>query len=76
MKRDLGISFAVKDLGPLRYFLGTEVARSRQGISLSQRKYSFDLLQETGMLGCRPASSPMDPNLKLTAELGELLPDL
>ena len=75
VKHDLGTSFDVKDLGPLRYFLGIEVARSRQSIPLSQRKHSLDLFQDTGMLGCRPASSPMDPNLKLTTELGELLPD-
>ncbi|GFS34572.1 hypothetical protein Acr_00g0034750 [Actinidia rufa] len=28
-----------------------------------------------GMLGCRPASTPMVPNLKISAESGELLPD-
>uniref|UniRef100_A0A2N9HFH1 Reverse transcriptase Ty1/copia-type domain-containing protein n=1 Tax=Fagus sylvatica TaxID=28930 RepID=A0A2N9HFH1_FAGSY len=49
------------------------VARSRHGISLSQRKYTLDLLQDTGMLGCRLASTPMDPNLKLSVESGELL---
>ena len=69
VKRDLGSSFDIKDLGLLRYFLGIEVARSHQGISLSQRKYALDLLQDTGMLGCRPASSPIDPNLQLSAEL-------
>ena len=50
VKRTLEISFDIKDLGPLRYFLTIEVARSRQGISLSQRKYSLDLLQDTGLL--------------------------
>ena len=75
MKCGLKKAFDIKDLGPLRYFLGIEVARSRHGISLSQRKYSLDLLQDTGMLGCRPASTPMVPNLKISAESGELLPD-
>uniref|UniRef100_A0A5B6Z3F8 Reverse transcriptase Ty1/copia-type domain-containing protein n=1 Tax=Davidia involucrata TaxID=16924 RepID=A0A5B6Z3F8_DAVIN len=75
VKQDLGRFFDVKDFGSLRYFLGIEVARSRHGISLSQRKYVLDLLQDTGMLGCRPASTPMDPNLKLTVESGELLSD-
>uniref|UniRef100_A0A2N9EV06 Reverse transcriptase Ty1/copia-type domain-containing protein n=1 Tax=Fagus sylvatica TaxID=28930 RepID=A0A2N9EV06_FAGSY len=70
VKQDLGKVFDVKDLGSLRYFLGIEVARSRNGISLSQRKYTLDLLQDTGMLGCRPASTPMDPNLKLSTESG------
>ncbi|GFS42742.1 hypothetical protein Acr_00g0081390 [Actinidia rufa] len=75
VKCGLRKAFDIKDLGPLCYFLGIEVARSRHGISLSQRKYSLDLLQDTGMLGCRSASTPMVPNLKISAESGELLPD-
>ncbi|KAJ9556963.1 hypothetical protein OSB04_011577 [Centaurea solstitialis] len=55
----------IKDLGDLKYFLGMEVARSRKGIFLSQRKYVLDLLKETGMLGCKPADTPMDPYNKI-----------
>ena len=44
VKHGLKRSFDIKDLGSLRYFLGIEVARSSQGISLSQRKYSLYLL--------------------------------
>jgi hypothetical protein len=32
---------------------------------MSQRKYVLDLLTETGMLACKPASTPMDINHKL-----------
>ena len=64
-KEVLNHEFEVKDLGSLRYFLGIEVARSRQGISISQRKYTFDLLKETGMLGCEPGDTPMDPYNKI-----------
>ena len=56
----------MKDLGKLRYFLGMEVMRSTLGISVSQRKYVLDLLKETGMLGCKPIDTPMDPNTKLS----------
>jgi hypothetical protein len=53
LKKKLERAFEVKDLGPLRYFLGIEIARSSKGIVLSQMKYVLDLLTETGMLGCR-----------------------
>ena len=49
--------FEIKDLGNLNYFLGIEVARLREGISVSQRKYTIDLLKETGMTGCKLADS-------------------
>lgn len=65
LKESLASAFEIKDLGPLRYFLGMEVARSRKGIVVSQRKYILDLLKETGMSGCRPVDTPMDPNVKL-----------
>lgn len=52
----------MKDLGGLKYFLGIEVARSISGIYLSQQKYVLDLLTETGMLGCKPVSTPIVQN--------------
>ena len=71
LKENLGKAFEVKDLGPLRYFLGIEIARSHKGIVLSQRKYVLDLLTETGMLGCRPCSNPIDKNHQISAESGD-----
>ncbi|RVW36141.1 Retrovirus-related Pol polyprotein from transposon RE1 [Vitis vinifera] len=59
LKKVLATEFEVKDLAQMRYFLGMEVARSRKGISISQRKYVLDLLTETGMLGCKPNDTPI-----------------
>lgn len=64
LKRLLQSEFKVKDLGKLQYFLGIEIARSKDGIFISQRKYILDLLQETGKLGCQPATTPMEKNWK------------
>ena len=48
LKAFLNSQFQTKDLGPLKYFLGIEVMRSKKGIFLTQRKYVLDLLKETG----------------------------
>ena len=72
LKHLLSKEFEIKDLGHLRYFLGMEVARSSHYISVSQRKL-LDLLRETGMSGCKPVETPMDPNIKLEA-CGEGIP--
>ena len=45
--------FKLKDLGELKYVLGLEVARSTQCINLCQRKYTLELLSDTGMLGSK-----------------------
>ena len=55
----------MKDLGQLKYFLRIEVARSKNEISLSQRKYVLDLLAETGMLDCKPVETPIEMNHNL-----------
>ena len=47
------------------YFLSMEVARSKKEIAISQREYVLDLLKETRLLGCKPISTPIDPNHNL-----------
>ena len=46
LKEKLKAAFEVKDLGELKYLLGIEVARSKEGICISQRKYMIDLLKK------------------------------
>lgn len=67
VKKLLNEQFKIKDLGQMKYFLGIEIARSGKGIVLSQRKYVLDLLNDTGMSGCKPLSLPMLPSLRLQA---------
>ena len=42
---------------------------------MCQRKYVLDILEETGMLDCKPINTPMDPNVKLVPRQGEPLQD-
>ena len=64
VKQRLAKEFEIKELRKLKYFLGIEVAYSIQEIFISQQKYVTDLLAETGKIGCKPISTPMDPNQK------------
>ena len=68
LKKVLATEFEVKDLGQMRYFLRMEVARSRKGISISQRKYVLDLLTETGILGCKPSNTPIKARKKTESD--------
>ena len=75
LKQHLFSHFQTKDLGKLKYFLGIEVARSNSRVVISQRKYTLDILTETGMLDYKPVDTPIDPNVKLVLGQGELLRD-
>ncbi|KAL5563008.1 hypothetical protein UlMin_032755 [Ulmus minor] len=75
LKSDLNSRFKLKDLGDVKYFLGLEIAKSSAGICVSQRKYVLDLLSDFGYLGCKPASTPMEANIKLSMDEGDDIPD-
>ena len=74
-KTYLSDCFDMKDLGTLKYFLGIEVARSESGLFLCQRKYTLDIISETGLLGSKPVGFPIEQNHKLGQASGELLVD-
>ncbi|GKD60170.1 putative RNA-directed DNA polymerase [Tanacetum coccineum] len=64
----LGSAFALKDLGPLNYFLGIEIVPHVSDILLSQKKYILELLQSAGLSNCNPVSSPMVTSSSLSLD--------
>ncbi|XP_048496525.1 uncharacterized mitochondrial protein AtMg00810-like [Beta vulgaris subsp. vulgaris] len=66
----LNSEFAMKDLGPLHYFLGIVVTRHKGGLFLSQRKYAEDIINRAGMATCKPSLTPVDSKRKLSASAG------
>ncbi|WVZ96962.1 hypothetical protein U9M48_042538 [Paspalum notatum var. saurae] len=68
-------AFAVKDMGPLRYFLGMEVHHDCNGFFLNQAKYASELLDRTGMANCKIANTPADTKSKPSAGDSVLITD-
>lgn len=75
LKTWLDSCFKLKDLGPLKFFLGLEVAQSASRISLCQRKYSMEVLADVGLLAAKPTKVPMDCNQRLNNSDGDSLDD-
>jgi hypothetical protein len=71
----LDAKFSNKDLGSLKYLLGFEVARTQAGISLCQRNNTLDLIQDAGLLGAKPCSTPIQPQLQLHQSSDEAISD-
>jgi hypothetical protein len=59
--------FSLKDLGPLHHFLGMHVQQSASGITLSQRQFMIEI-ERSGMSDCKPCTTPVDINPKLSAD--------
>jgi hypothetical protein len=67
--------FVMTDLGDLHHFLGISVTRSADGLFLSQRQYTVDLLQRAGMAECHSTATPVDTHAKLSATDGAPVAD-
>eukprot|EP00253_Pinus_taeda_P001646 PITA_01646 len=75
IKQDLCSTFDMTDLGLLHYCLGVEVWQTENNIFLSQSKYARNLVDRFRMQDCKPATTPMEPGLKLSAQSSSPLVD-
>lgn len=75
VKQFLDYKFTIKDLEHAKYFLGLELVRSVNDLYVHQRKYILDLLQDTGLVGCKPAATPLPKGVKFSSNQGELIAD-
>ncbi|KAL0411792.1 UNVERIFIED_CONTAM: Retrovirus-related Pol polyprotein from transposon RE1 [Sesamum latifolium] len=73
VKHYLHSLFTIKDLGIAKYFLGLEIARSPQGIAVTQSKYIKDLVQDAGLSDAKVATSHLPVGIKFTAKAGNAL---
>lgn len=52
----------MKDLVPLKYFLGINVAQSEKGIYICKQKYAMEILSYAGLLGTKSLTFHMEQN--------------
>lgn len=75
LKSFLDDVFKIKDMGYLNYFLGLEILHEPDGVILTQRKFTLDLLKEFDCTSAPPALCPLEANIKLRPNQGVPLPD-
>jgi hypothetical protein len=70
--KELKNHFKLRDLGPTTWLLRMEVIRdhAKQSLQLRQRQYIIDMLERYNLGDCKAVSTPMDPGLVLTSDMG------
>ncbi|KAL0285859.1 UNVERIFIED_CONTAM: Retrovirus-related Pol polyprotein from transposon RE2 [Sesamum calycinum] len=75
VKRYLDNLFTIKDLGEAKYFLGLEIARTSQGLIVTQTKYVTDLIEDMGLARAKTTTTLLPIGVKFIAEAGGALPN-
>src|SRR5579871_3262998 len=68
LKENLNKTFKIKDLGDLTYFLGIHIIRNQKTrtIFINQSNYISKILTRFNMQDCKPAKTPLKPNIKIS----------
>ena len=62
-KTQISNKYTVKDLGPLKYFLGIEFHVTDKSVHMSQSGYCKTILERFGMTDCNPMKIPCEKNI-------------
>jgi len=75
--KELSRHFKLRDLGPTNWLLRMEIIRNRseRRLALSQRQYIIDMLERYKLTDCKAVSTPMDPGVNLTVDMGATTPE-
>lgn len=65
----------MKDLGNLSYFLGCKVQQSKQGMMLTQTKYTKELIDLACLTDAKIVDTLTKVNLKYRKNYGDPIPD-
>ena len=68
--------FVIEGMGMPKYFLEIEIAYSKHRVLVSQQKYTLNLLQKNGLIGCKPVHTPMNTDTDLWDDTGPLFEDV
>jgi hypothetical protein len=71
----LSAAFELKDLGPLRYFLGLQIDYKKVRLFVHQHKYITDLLHKFQMTDCKAAPTPIATTPPLSTTNNDALSD-
>ncbi|KAK2973057.1 hypothetical protein RJ640_017279 [Escallonia rubra] len=60
--------FEMSMMGELTFFLGLQIKQSKEGIFISQSKYTRELLKRFGLDNAKPRGTPISPSVNLVKD--------
>lgn len=70
-KNELKKEFDLKDYGKVKYFLGIDIKKNENGITLSQEGYVKTILEKFGLSNCNPCKTPSELSEIFSTETGK-----
>ncbi|XP_028081553.1 uncharacterized protein LOC114282959 [Camellia sinensis] len=68
-RNDMMERYEMSDMGLLNHFLGIEFYQVEDGVFISQKKYTENILMKFGMSGCKPMATPLVVNENLQRKM-------